>query len=155
MTAHISVNDKEFQRRIKKILKSLDDRRSFFAQAVVATDKMIQENFEQEGKLLQDGTKWAKLAPDTERARKEGWGEYIASQDFRILQNTGALKDNWKHLWTARFGKIQSGVVYGTTHHYGNKKMNIPARPILPDEKHLMPKLMKILSLWIKGVFRK
>jgi len=154
MTAHISVNDKEFQRRIKKILKTLDDRRSFFAQAVTVTDKMIQKNFEEEGKLLQSSG-WAKLAPSTERARKEGWGEYIASQNFRILQNTGALKDNWKHLWTARFGKIQSGVVYGTTHHYGNKKMNIPARPILPDEKHLMPKLIKILSLWIKGAFKK
>lgn len=154
MTAHITMNSREFQRDIKKILKTLDDRRSFFAQAVALTDKMIQDNFQQEGAVLQSGG-WAPLAPSTMRAREMGWGEYVASGNPRILQNTGQLKSQWKHLWTARFGKIQSGKIYGTTHHYGDKSRNIPARPILPDEKHLMPKLTKLLSLWIKKAFRK
>lgn len=150
----ITIDDHKFQKRIKKIIKRLDDRRSFFAQAVAATDKIIQDNFQKEGELLQPGG-WKPLAPSTKLARQKGWGEYIASSSPKILQNTGQLKGQWKHLWTARFGKVQSGKIYGTTHHYGDKSKNIPARPILPDEKHIMPKLVKILSLWIKGTFKK
>lgn len=149
MTAHVRINSKEFEKKIKRKIKGLQNRRSYYAQAVVIVDRWIIKNFETEGQAVGG---WQPLADSTLLARQRGYGDYVKSSSPRILQNKRDLKGKWKHMSTARFAKIQSGVEYGKAHNYGYK--HIPKRQILPDEKHVMPKLKKLLGLWIRKVFK-
>lgn len=159
MTAHITINDRDFGRAIKKTLKKLDDRRSFFAQAAVVADKMIQDNFRQEGALFEEGG-WTPLALSTKlgisRTARGGAGKKAVElrKAPKILQDKGKLKSQWKHMSTARFAKVQSGVEYGAYHHYGSPKRNLPKRQILPEKKDIMPKLWKLLQAWVKGIIK-
>jgi len=150
MTVHMTIDSKRFNKRMGKIMSNMENRRSLYAQAVVIADKWIQDNFKFEGALAQEGG-WKPLKAATLARRRKGKGKGSP----KILQDTGQLKSRWKHQWTARFGKIQSGVIYGTTHHEGYKPLKIPARPILPTEEQLMPKLIKLAELWVNGAFRK
>lgn len=120
--------------------KKLSDQRSTHAKAVVAIDAWIQKNFQQEGGLVLPGQGWQKLAPQTIARRRQ--------KSSRILQDTGHLKSRWKKQWTNKRGLIQSGVPYSVFHEEGTK--HIPQRKILPEEKQIMPTLIKIYGKFVR-----
>lgn len=137
---------KTLQRRISKMGKGLKDKRKLNARAVIAVDRWIQKNFQQEGILAHPGSGWKPLAPATIAGRRKGGG------GAKILQDTGTMRSRWKKLWTAKFGKIQSGVPYSTIHHEG--KGHIPERRILPTPAQIKPTLMKIFTKFIQTVIK-
>jgi len=134
------------QRRLKKMKGGISDRRKLNAQIVVVLDRWIQKNFQQQGKLAHSGRGWKALAPATiAQRRKKGAGA-------KILQDTGQLRSRWKHQWTSKFAKVQSGVPYSEIHHEGLG--HIPERRILPTESQIRPEVLKVFGKYIKTVIK-
>lgn len=95
--------------------------------------KWVLKNFEAEGL---EG-KWAPLKPETIARRKKGRG----AGGQKILQDQRDLfksfnRGNEGHVYRRDAHEIEVGssLNYAATHHYGDKKRGIPARPILPSE---------------------
>lgn len=126
-----------FSNRMKK-------RRATNAKAVILVDRWIQQNFNKEGEFVGG---WEKLAKSTEEARRTGKKKRKGN---KVLQDTGQLKSNWAHYWSHRFGRITSKVPYAKYHDSDKpRKSNLPRRQILPDNKHIEPKLEKLYQHFV------
>ena len=136
----------QLQKKLTNISRRLSDRRTINARAVVVIDRWIQKNFQSEGQLAQSGG-WKKLSSVTIAMRRKGKGKGSP----RILQDTGALKTRWKHLWTHTSAKVQSMVNYGIKH---DKGIGVPKRPVLPTEEQIWPELRKIHKDWIINIIK-
>lgn len=108
------------------------------AKAVVITEKWIQQNFQKEGAMAQEGG-WKKLAPATIAMRRLG--------SKKILQDTGRLKNEWKKQWTSKYGLIQASMPYAIKHHEG---LGVPRRSIIPTEPQIMPELLKVYGTHVR-----
>ena len=139
---------RKLQRVMERRSKRLRQRRTVNARAIAITDRWIQKNFREEGKLAGDGTPWAPLKAATLGRRRKG----LKQSSDKILQDTGTLRKRWKSLWTAVSAKIQSGVNYGWFHQHGTRKM--PQRKILPTQKQLGPLLKKIYGKFVKTAIK-
>lgn len=124
--------------------KKLDNRTLTNKKAVILLDRWIQKNFQSEGDLAYPGKGWEPLDPKTIAARRKG--EKIDRED-KILQDTGQLRSRWKHTWTQRSAKIQSGVDYGEYHEKGK---GVPERRVLPTEEQIMPELLKLFGKFVQ-----
>lgn len=127
--------------------KKLSKMKSANAKAVVIVERWIQVNFQQEGKMAEGGGGWTSLKQATLDARRKG----KAKHGDKILQNIGNLKKDWGKAWSPRGGHVWSKQPdYAPTHQFGDKSRNIPARPIIPTEKQIMPELLKIYGKHVK-----
>lgn len=126
-------------------LKKLNNRRSTNAKAVIIVDRWVKKNFEREGRPV-DG--WKDLSPVTIAARRKG------GKGAKILQDTGNLKNNWKHYWDSKKAHIRSGASYAVYHDSEKTRDNLPRRQILPDEKHIRPDLIKVYGKFVGRVVR-
>jgi phage virion morphogenesis protein len=135
------------QKRLLRIEQELRARERINQQATVVIDRWVQQNFEAEGRPAMGGAGWRPLAGRTIARRRKGDGR----GGYKILQDTGRLKGDWKHDWTANLAKVQSGVDYADEHHVG--KGALPVRRILPSDRQIWPALQKIYEGWIRGIF--
>jgi phage gpG-like protein len=125
--------------------KKLQKRKSTNAKAVIITDRWIQKNFQNEG----DGVGgWDRLQPVTINSRRN------SGKGAKILQDTGALKTNWKHFWNSKFARIRSGVPYAKYHDSPEPRSKLPRRQILPSEKHIIKDLMRLFGKWVGRIVR-
>lgn len=109
------------------------------ARAVIMVEKWIHENFDTQGKPVGG---WEPLAELTKSARRKG---KKTRKGNKVLQDTGQLRSRWKHFYNAKMGKVTSGVNYGEYHDSDKpRKSGLPRRQILPDNKHIAPKLKLI-----------
>lgn len=142
--ANIDINTTEFLKRIERKQKKLDDRTLTNKKAVILLDNWIQKNFQSEGELAYPGKGWEPLDPKTIKARRTGTNK---GRSDKILQDTGQLRGRWKHTWTQRAAKIQSGVEYGEYHEKGR---GVPERRVLPTEEQIMPALLKLFGRFVR-----
>ena len=125
------------------------------AQAIAIVDRWVQKNFEGEGRLaMGGGGGWKPLAPATLIARERGYGIYKhhETKDPRVLINVGNLKNEWKHYYNSRTGKLQSQMDYGEPHEKGLG--SLPVRRILPLDRQIKPKLAKHYNWFIRQAIR-
>lgn len=127
----------------------LKNRETVNAQATVVVDRWIQENFQSGGAKAMGGAGWRPLAPATVALRRKGLGGVPSAS---VLQDKGDLKKRWKHLWTPRLAKVQSGVDYGQYHEEGTK--HLPVRRILPTRDQIRPLLLKLYGKFIDKVLK-
>ncbi len=132
--------------KAKKIKTKLERRRTINHKAVIVMDRWIQKNFQQQGKLAVQGG-WDDISPATKERRRKGINKKRRGQ-FKILQDTGQLRQRWEHVYTNRMAKITSNVDYGIYHEKGTKR--IPQRKIMPTEKQVMPELKKLFTGWVR-----
>lgn len=132
----------------KKI--ALDNRTSVNKLAIIEVFKWIQRNFSTEGKLAVGG--WAKLKEATTNRRRKG--KKTKYRD-KILQDTGALRQNWIMLINKKQASITSGEKYASRHHHGDTAMNLPARPILPTNRQIMPALLKVYRYFVRTIIKR
>ena len=136
---------KKFEKAMGKRLVRLSDSKKANAAAVVVVDRWIQENFMKEGRLAHGGSGWKPLSEFTKaRRRKKGRGA-------KILQDTGALKTRWKHLFTRDKVAVQSGVDYSIKHHKG---IDVPQRKITPTQEQVRDKIKKAYRLFVREGIR-
>ncbi len=119
--------------------------------AGAVTLRWIDKNFRSEGALT--GQRWAPLTAGTIRRRRKGKNKNFKGR-IKILQDVGHLKRNWKVLATADKVIVESQMPYARQHHEGDRSKRLPARPILPEAKHIMPQLQKIYMKKIRTAIR-
>lgn len=137
--------DEAVKSSIAKKHVKLGRRKTTNARAVIIVDRWIQKNFQTEGKPFGG---WDRLQPVTIAGRrKKGKGA-------KILQDTGNLKDNWKHFWNSAYGRIRSGTPYAKYHDSADERSRLPRRQILPDEKHIIKDLIKLYGKWVGSVVK-
>lgn len=136
------------QKSMRKRAQSLKNREKVNAQATVVVDGWIQRNFNAQGAMSMGGKGWKPLQAATLKARRHGLGKGSG----KILQNSGDLRKRWKHLWSVKLAKVQSGVTYGIYHEKGTK--HLPVRRILPQNKQIWPLIEKLYSQFIKKILR-
>jgi phage gpG-like protein len=160
MSAVKVLNLKQINKRLRRVHRDIGDPTKFYKMTIIAIDRWIQKNFEEEGAMAYPGAGWKPLAPTTVWARQKGWGDYVAQPDPKILQNKGQLKTRWKMNWNKKQGAIWSGVEYGEFHDQGEpvrrgkKSGNIPQRKIIPTEKMIEGMLRKLISHWVGGIIK-
>lgn len=120
-------------------------------QALAVVDRWIQKNFDGQGKLSMGGGGWQPLSARTLLARQKGWGDYVKSNNPKILQNKGNLKNRWKHYASERTSYIRSTTDYGIYHHKGE---GVPKRRITPTQKQIRPQLKKHYRWFIRNGIR-
>lgn len=160
--AYISVhfsNLEQIRASVDKKKVALQHRGNTFHQAVILIDRWIQKNFQTEGQLAYPGRGWQPLAASTIKARlgqtrvkraAKAKGKKPAEATLKILQQSGWLRDRWKHYWNDEYAIIQSGVDYGIYHDSDAPRKRLPERKITPTEKQIMPDLMKLFGGWVK-----
>lgn len=144
---------------LEKKQTALQHRGNAFHQAVIVTDRWVQKNFQTEGQMAYPGVGWQKLADSTiaarlgqkrvkEAAKKKGKPE--GSATLKILQQSGWLRNRWKHFWNDKLAIIQSAVDYGIYHDSDAPRKKLPQRKITPTEEQIMPELVKIFKRWVQ-----
>lgn len=100
----------------------------------------IRENFEQE--RSPDGMPWARLAPSTVRQKRTS---YILRETFALFN---AIKT------TVQGNEVRIGVdlFYAIFHQKGTNK--IPARPFLGVSDRHYKRFEKIVTDWVKRIFK-
>ena len=140
-------NASAFNREMLSRKNKLGNRRKVNAQALTIVDRWVQKNFQSQGKLATDGQGWQKLSASTLLQRRKGGGK------VSILQDTGQLRQRWKHIIRGtKIAILRSMVQYSIYHEEGTKKM--PQRRILPEEEHIQPQLEKVFNVFIKKAIR-
>ncbi len=138
------------KKRMVNNRKRLERRRTPNKKAVITLDRWIQKNFQQEGGLLKE--KWKPLSPVTIAMRRKGAKSH---KGHKILQDTGDLRMKWKHYYDNKKAFIRSGVPYAVYHDSEKpRKSNLPRRQILPDKEHVLDKLLKIYSGFVRTSLR-
>lgn len=130
---------------MEKYKKHLKERKRVNGQAVILVDRWIQKNFQTEGGNVGG---WRPLSQATIEARRKGKNR---RGSVRILQDTGEMRRNWKHIYSDTEAKIVSGVPYSIKHEEGD---GVPQRRILPTPEEIWPQLEKLYTLFIQKAFK-
>ena len=112
--------------------------------------RWIDKNFKSEG--ARTGQRWQQLSAGTIKRRRSGKNK--SAVKAKILQDTGDLRRNWKVLATPNEVIVESQMPYARDHHYGVPSRKLPARPILPSNKQVMPGLLKIYKAKVRQVVK-
>ena len=137
-------NSAKFQAEMSKKKNFLGKRRKVNAAALTVVDRWVQDNFKTEGGKIGG---WQPLKPATLRQRRGGGGKVM------ILQDTGQLRQRWKHILQGfKTAILQSGVSYGIYHDQGTKRL--PKRQILPEQKEINPALKKVYEFFIRKAIK-
>ncbi len=167
----------QFMRRIKTKNRKLKRRGGLggpYHMAAQYVHSWIGQNFKTEGKKAYPGTGWKKLSPvtlgmiaETARGGKGKKSVEIAKRP-KILQDVGTLRSDWKTSWNHKEAVVEStatakgGYYYGMAHDQGkkrvgkvvktgrNRKVKLPQRKILPEEKQIAKKIKEIFGYWIR-----
>ena len=144
----------EVERNMARRANKLNDRRTVNAACLTVVDRWIQDNFKTEGGKVGG---WKPLKPATIAARRHGSNKALAGQ-VKILQDTGQLRSNWKHIVDRTTGRLRSlvkgkgGVSYGLFHDQGLG--NLPKRQIIPEPKQIAPQLKQVYQHFIKQAIK-
>ena len=69
----------------------------------------------------------------------------------KILQNTGRLKKSINSAHDNKEAKVGTNLIYATTHNYGLKKKNIPARPFMGLSMNQKLRYQEWIRKWKRG----
>lgn len=106
----------------------------------VAYYQFVIRNFQLEGRLTPRG--WKALQPATIRyKRKRGYD--------KKLVNTGELRGSFVPFFTKETAGVKSDLSYAADHQFGVPSRNLPARPMLPNEKQSAEIAIKIYRKFI------
>jgi len=158
---------KEWEKWIHETHQKLKKRKDTNAKCTAYIEKEIQENFKSEGQHFNNA--WVPISDFTKyKLRIKG------SDNSKILQDRGNLKNQWKKFYTDEDAYIESGVNYGWKHHTGdpNNILHIdprihrnfkeakdipwplPKRQILPYKHQVWPGIKKIYKMFLNKVLR-
>ncbi len=137
---------KEVMARLDKAKAEMGRTELAFKRSVAVIDGWIQRNFREEGGKV---CGWAPLADSTIERRMARRNK---SGMIRILQDTGGLRERWKHTWGKDHAAVVSAVEYGIFHETGTKKM--PQRRILPTLEEIWPSIEKLFDEHIRRALR-
>lgn len=127
------------RKRLDRAQNNLTRQTTAYAQSVAAVDRFVQDNFKGQGSKVGG---WASLKESTiKRRRNKDKGS------IKILQDTGGLRRDWKHLYDDQSGSLVSGKFFGVFHEKGTSKM--VQRRILPTQKEMWPKIKEIFERFV------
>jgi phage gpG-like protein len=152
-------NLEQIRASIDKKKVALQHRGNVFHQSTIILDRWVQKNFQSEGQMAYSGQGWKPLAESTKAGRlgqrrvkeaAKAKGKPVKTATIKILQQSGWLRNRWKHFWNDKYAIIQSGVDYGIYHDSDAPRKKLPQRKITPTEKQIMPELLKLFGKFIK-----
>ena len=104
---------RKIKTRFTDLSAGISNMRPAHLQAATTLFRWIQRNFKAEGHLHEDKTlHWLPLSPLTKEMRR-------GIEPYKILQDTGRLKQGWDIYATPKSGFVKSRVEYSDTHEYG------------------------------------
>ncbi len=112
----------------------------------VAYYQFVIRNFQLEGRLTPGG--WKALRPATIKfKRKRGY--------LKKLVNTGQLKNSFVPFFNKDTAGVRSDLDYAADHQFGVPERNLPARPMLPNQKQSAEIAIKIYRKYIDKQVRR
>lgn len=128
---------------LKNMSRKAQDTSQLMARLAILGYKDVINHFaKEEGP---DG-KWKSLKAATVKRRRLGGG------DHRILQDTGRLRASIQPTVESprRAVIATTNVIYAATHHYGDSRRNIPARPYMWLSRHSIDAMIKEAQAYFK-----
>lgn len=146
---------KQWEKWIYETHQKLKKRKDTHAKCTLFIENWIQKNFRSEGAESITG-KWEPLSDLTIALRRNK-----GRDTTKILQDTGALRNQWKRFYTDEEAYLESGINYGWKHENGdpNNTWNgypapIPQRKILPVKEQIWPGIKEIYKRFLNKVLR-
>jgi phage virion morphogenesis protein len=151
--------------RLQKAMLAMDDKRELHRRLGREILNWVDENFRREGAL--QGKPWRKLSPNT-LIKKRGSG---------ILQDEGRLRESFHMTIGGNEVAVGTADPLAPHHQYGTRSYTIrpkskkflkfqtvggtvlakqvrhpglPARPMLPTEEMVKPRLIKVVEQWLR-----
>lgn len=130
---------------LKQARAGLKNKKSYQKVAALL-DRWVQKNFQSEGKLYSKSG-WQSFSKFNVRKFKDS--------KAKLLQDKGRLRSSFVPFYSVFNAGIGSNLGYALDHEEGNKGENLPARPMLPERKHVWPEIKKTLSMHTKETLAK
>ena len=133
MDVEIKYDDRELQRALNRLIKAGGDLTPAMREIAGHLADSVADSFDRQ--QAPDGAPWKPLKPKTVRDRqRRGYGA------GPILERSGDLARSILADHDETSAVAATNLIYAATHHFGDERRNIPARPFLgvTDEHRAM-----------------
>lgn len=141
----------KLERYIRSIGGNLDKGRAQVNRELsVMLDQWVQRNFRSQGGQVGG---WADLKRGYRVKRGRG-GKTYRQTDYKILQDTGALRRSFKPEFNENEAKIGSALPYSGKHELGDPARKLPQRRMLPRAPEIERDIFRVYDRHIKRLER-
>ena len=124
MSIEIRYDDRALQALLNRLQRQVDNLEPAMREIAGHLVSSVEDSFA--GQAAPDGSDWEPLADRTIRDRlRRGYGA------GPILERSGNLASQILADWDDEVAVAGTNLEYAATHHYGDPRRNIPARPFL------------------------
>ncbi len=156
MSINLSVDSHQVLDAIDRLLERVENPKPAFWEIAGYLERRHLERFNQE--VDPDGNPWEELAPATKKQKNKGYyvdGVLVPlrSPDRTLLGLQWNLQDQIvtdADTYSAMFGIGNDSEQYAPTHHFGDPRRNIPARPLLGIGDEDEAEVLAILTQFIE-----
>ena len=159
MVVKVVIKNKDFvrsQRTLKRLARSIDDMRPVNKKASIVLDRWVLRNFQTEGgsvggwKDLKAGGRYKKSVTGRKTFAgvtiNKGITKTTFSTNYKILQDTGALRRSFSPFYSRFNAGIGSNLPYSKKHEFGDKAKKLPRRRMLPTHKDVDDDMILLYS---------